>query len=238
MKNELHLSINTPCSEKFEAFTPTKNGGFCASCSKEVVDFTRMTDQEIVDYFDTSDESTCGRFRNTQLKSYWITQHQRNYIGLGIAGLSLVSLLASASVEAQEKKPPVMEVWSSQQKEDVKLLNFTKDGAIVEGVVVDQDGALPGVSVLIKETFKGTDTNIDGKFKFSKPLKSGTTLIFSYLGYETVKIKIGLWTKTPMRIVMKESDEITLGMVIMGEVQTERLFKSKKSHFKKKKKKG
>ena len=50
MKKQLKLSVKNPCSKKFEHFRPTQHGGFCSSCAKEVIDFTAMTDQEIVHY--------------------------------------------------------------------------------------------------------------------------------------------------------------------------------------------
>lgn len=52
-KKQLTLSIPTPCTEDWNAMTPDKNGKFCASCQKTVVDFSRMTDAEIFNYFDT-----------------------------------------------------------------------------------------------------------------------------------------------------------------------------------------
>ena len=47
---------------------------------------------------------------------------------------------------------------------------------------------IPGVNVLIKGTTKGSTTNFDGNYSIA--VASGETLIFSYIGYETVQIKI------------------------------------------------
>lgn len=55
----------------------------------------------------------------------------------------------------------------------------------VSGIVSDTNGALPGVSVIIKGTTKGTQTDFDGKYKIK--LKVGDELFFSYLGYKTLK---------------------------------------------------
>ena len=51
MQSSFKLSIQNPCAEKFEDFRPTPAGGFCQSCQKEVIDFTKMTDQELIDYY-------------------------------------------------------------------------------------------------------------------------------------------------------------------------------------------
>ena len=66
----LHLSIKKPCSENFGAFRPTDTGGFCSSCQKDVIDFTKMSEAEVLAYFENRQEKTCGRFHPSQLKSY------------------------------------------------------------------------------------------------------------------------------------------------------------------------
>jgi hypothetical protein len=64
----LILSVTQPCHEKWEEMTPADRGAFCQSCSKHVVDFTAMADEDILDYFKKREgQPVCGRFRNTQL---------------------------------------------------------------------------------------------------------------------------------------------------------------------------
>ncbi|GAB3636967.1 TonB-dependent receptor [Hymenobacter arcticus] len=61
----------------------------------------------------------------------------------------------------------------------------------VSGTVAGADGAgIPGVTVLVKGTSLGTSTNADGKYDLSVPT-SATTLIFSYVGYDTKQVAIG-----------------------------------------------
>jgi hypothetical protein len=48
--------------------TPVERGAYCRSCSKEVMDFTAMSDNELLHYFEKGQhQSSCGRFRNDQL---------------------------------------------------------------------------------------------------------------------------------------------------------------------------
>jgi hypothetical protein len=64
----LILAIAKPCDEKWEEMTPTTRGAFCANCRTTVIDFTRMTDEETLDYFQKKKgEPGCGRFRRRQL---------------------------------------------------------------------------------------------------------------------------------------------------------------------------
>lgn len=73
----------------------------------------------------------------------------------------------------------------------------------VTGTVVDQSGnGLPGVSIFVKGTNKGTTTDIDGKFGVSVP-DGNTVLRFTFLGFGAVEQKVDL--KKPMTVVMKET---------------------------------
>jgi hypothetical protein len=48
--------------------TPTEQGRFCNSCAKEVIDFSMMTDTEVLNYFTTlTHEKVCGRALPAQL---------------------------------------------------------------------------------------------------------------------------------------------------------------------------
>jgi hypothetical protein len=65
----LQLSIPEPCHENWHEMNPTQKGAFCAVCSKEVVDFSIMTDTEVQFYFlNNVGKKTCGRFKKEQLK--------------------------------------------------------------------------------------------------------------------------------------------------------------------------
>jgi len=55
----------------------------------------------------------------------------------------------------------------------------------VSGTVSDSSGTLPGVSILLKGTTSGTETDFDGKYTIKT--KVGDVLSFSYLGYKTTE---------------------------------------------------
>lgn len=59
----------------------------------------------------------------------------------------------------------------------------------VTGVVIDNEGeTLPGVSVVAKGSTHGTVTDIDGHFRIN--VSQGTTLVFSYVGFQPQEIRI------------------------------------------------
>ena len=59
----------------------------------------------------------------------------------------------------------------------------------VQGTVTDENGeTMIGVSVLVKGTTTGAITDLDGNFSLS--VSSGSTLVFSYIGYKTQEEKV------------------------------------------------
>ncbi len=214
MKNQLNLELKTPCSENFETFTKTNAGGFCNSCSKEVIDFTKMKPSEITAYFKkNSQKSTCGKFYTHQLQHSERRQTNnklRLFSGIGLACLSLFTL---GTLQAQEK----------EIKREVKEI---KNSILVKGVVSDNSETLPGVNIVLEGTNIGTATNFDGEFTFPVPLKKGDVLLFSYLGYKTQKIIIDD-KKMNSNITLKVDFEELEDVVLMGKVAVKKLYRSK-----------
>jgi hypothetical protein len=99
----MHLSIPKPCNADWSNFTSTTHGGFCEGCKKEVIDFTTWNDEEIKDFFKSSESATCGRFNVNQLKGYTFhnskIKKQNAWLPLSILGCSL--LLPPGRSEAQ-----------------------------------------------------------------------------------------------------------------------------------------
>lgn len=69
MPKAIQLSVAEPCHENWDNMTPDQKGRFCGSCQKQVVDFTHMSDRELVQFFKKpSTGSVCGRFMDDQLE--------------------------------------------------------------------------------------------------------------------------------------------------------------------------
>ncbi len=71
-------------------------------------------------------------------------------------------------------------------------LTATAQSRTITGTVTDvADGSpLPGVSILIKGTSKGTSTDQHGKYSLSIP-NDNAVLVFRFIGYMTQEIKVG-----------------------------------------------
>ena len=87
----------------------------------------------------------------------------------------------------------------------------------VTGTVSDSSGSLPGVSILIKGTQTGTETDFDGKYSIKS--KAGDVLIFRYLGYNTVERTVG--TSNTINVTLEEGGEV-LDEIVLTALGTEK----------------
>ncbi len=91
MKTPIIFHIPEPCHENWDAMTPQDKGRHCESCNKIVVDFSIMSDRQVLEYFKTTTGKTCGRFNNDQLQRPFIEPQQKpskwNYFLASILGL-------------------------------------------------------------------------------------------------------------------------------------------------------
>lgn len=62
------IQIKEPCHANWQEMTPTESGKYCGACEKVVVDFSKMSDAEIKNYFtEYASQKTCGRFLTSQV---------------------------------------------------------------------------------------------------------------------------------------------------------------------------
>jgi len=225
MENQLSLNIKEPCTENFNEFALTKKGGFCDSCQKEVIDFTKMNSQEITSYFQIEKtKDTCGVFKENQLKIYESNLSKRKNISfLGGLGLAILSLFPFNKALAQDIKN---QTKTSENKPSNFQSIINKKNIVVKGVVVETGVPLPGVTVLLEGTTIGTSTDFDGNFEFPEKLKNGDVLVFSYVGMNSKKVVI-----TDEKAALNVTLEVNLKMdscILMGKVAVKKIYKSKK----------
>ncbi|CAM2998058.1 TonB-dependent receptor [Flavobacterium frigoris] len=82
----------------------------------------------------------------------------------------------------------------------------------VSGVVTDNTKApLPGTSILVKGTTKGSSTDADGKYVISAAI--GDVLQFSFVGFESKSVKV---TGSTVNVSLAESGETLQDVVVLG----------------------
>lgn len=84
----------------------------------------------------------------------------------------------------------------------------------IQGTVKTPSGeALPGVSVLEKNTYKGTVTDLSGFFTIDVS-STDATLVFSFIGYKTTEVPVN--GKSSLQVVLEENVEGLEEVVVVG----------------------
>lgn len=84
----------------------------------------------------------------------------------------------------------------------------------ISGTVKDENGmGVPGVSVTIKGTSKGTNTDVDGNYKIDVP-SNESVLVFSFVGYSNQEVLVG--DQTVINVSLKADVRQLSEVVVVG----------------------
>jgi len=229
MKNTVTISVKEPCTKNFSTFSTTKKGGFCQSCEKEVIDFTKFSDKELVRYLSSTNKKTCGKFNVMQLKTYKPNslhhmKHAMIYKGIAMMSFSLLAL-CTMEVKGQKRasvERPI-EITMPEVMGDISYVEIEQTKYTVTGTIVDEaNEPLPGVNIVLKGTTVGTQTDFDGKFEFPQQLAENEILVLSFIGYETktYKVEASGPSNIDITIVFDSYDVELMGEVVIGGAYT------------------
>ena len=96
----------------------------------------------------------------------------------------------------------------------VNVCYYAQDAYTLTGVVNSKgdNSPLPGVTILIQNTNKGSETDFDGNFSIQ--VEKGQILEFSYLGYSTQKVTIS--NQKTLNISLVEDASVLDEIVVVG----------------------
>lgn len=152
----------------------------------------------------------------TEFNFVFATREIRNspLVSLESNGGSLYDLLVSIGSQSHLSFKQVD--GNIHVKKSDKISVTTKvyyEDLTVSGAVTDKNGEpIPGVTVSIPGTSIGTATDLDGKYSLSVPEES--TLIFSFIGYETQSVVLG--TQSIINVVLSEDISSLDEVVVVG----------------------
>jgi hypothetical protein len=239
MRNKLHLHIPTPCHEEWNDMKPVQEGRFCFSCQKSVVDFTNMSDAEIINYFKKpSTGSVCGRFQDHQLNRDILGPRKNLPWIKYFFQFALPAFLFSIKGEAQKGKPQiVIETFKDNQVLGKMAATIPEkefaDSVIVNGTVEDAKGStLPGATVIVKGTNKGVVSNANGSFSIA--IKRDTfpvVLITSYVGFQSEEriVKIDNAEFSNLSMAMKLQPQLSGEVIVVGGYVSTKYKRSKRN---------
>jgi len=169
----LQIKIPKPCHQSWNEMTPTSKGAFCSACSKEVVDFTNMSDAEVQSYFvNKSSDKVCGKFTNGQIARIRI-HISPNIFYSKIAGwkkfmaivlLAFGSMLFGCDVTQDEVVGKPINMEQKHQIEltgDTVVINANTTGTIL--------GTPPVIDTILESNCSWSESSIKGDISIEPP---------------------------------------------------------------------
>ena len=211
MANKIQLSIPQPCQEDWNKMILVQKGRFCSSCKKNVFDFTRSTDLQIIEMYNKNN-SICGRFLPSQLDRELFYPKKKKSVWFATVFLGMITFW-NTKVSAQEKSKTEQTVNPHEVLDEPAHNHENSDEEVtITGIVSDTSGPLPGVNVIVKGTTNGTQTGFDGLYNIKA--KKGDTLIFSFMGMKEIERTISI--SRIINLTMKDEERQLLGEVVVG----------------------
>lgn len=221
----IKIKIAEPCHENWDKMLEEEKGRFCLSCQKAVVDFSRMTNEDIINYFEqNAGKKVCGRIskhqHNTPISNYRkvITPWFNKYV----AGfLMAVGFYNPAKGQTTNAVPEQHMMKGEMVAMPVKQTNKK---LVVTGRVLayDTKKGLIGAVVSINGSDIKTKTDKNGSYSISVPERfqnSNLQLVVSHEGYSDAVISNLDQSKTSVSIITKLLKEIPQHM--MGDIMVE-----------------
>jgi len=210
MQPIVKVTIPEPCHQQWDDMTQAANGRFCASCSKTVVDFTSMTDQQVIDYLSTA-TNVCGRISALQFSSV-NNQIQTSAISPGsiwkrlILAVTMFAVMHNVKSQTNSPKPATEQTSVRITLGKIVVPAKVATPVIITGTVVDKHG-IPLAGIKIKAGNKEFVTAINGVFNLDLPAGTPSFTVegnFSWFK-QTIKIKKN---KATYKVVLKPNDMV------------------------------
>lgn len=203
-----HLAINNPCHQSWAGVSPTDNGRHCASCRKEVIDFSEMSTEQVLAFFSDGGQP-CGRFSKEQLERI-NRELQPQPLFFKWTRAASVAMLLAGLVNTVKAGPAQKKVKTEQtqrkQAGDVTATDTVTNFITVSGIVTDkQNQPLPGATVQCGNL--GTQTNPNGSYVLRVP-EQAAELIIKYIGFKSQVVNIHTDKKAEYNVVMEEYEMI------------------------------
>lgn len=163
MKKSITICIPEPCHEDWQKMTPTEKGKFCKVCTKEVVDFTAKTDEDLVKIL-SKGNATCGRFKKSQLNREMKLERKS---GLNLAPYAASLLLPLSLLSTSEINSRSIDV-SEKPYSSLGVGKFSSPNRALittSGVIKDENGVpTANVEITSNESQKTAVSDSEGNY--------------------------------------------------------------------------
>ncbi|KUF38686.1 hypothetical protein AS361_05485 [Myroides marinus] len=217
------IEIPEPCHEDWNLMTPQDKGRHCAVCDKVVVDFSKASKQDIINHI-KKEGKICGRIPRQYIGLNLEEEKIRKSFGLNGMVATMVNLLALTTIStAVAQETTKVESVCQDTKTSTPLATLVQSTTknentrVIKGKTYEGGLELPGVTIMIKGTDIGTQSNLAGEYELVVPEKYNTkrlTIVASFVGMNDVKVQVGK-TKDNVDFHLENDNEIFMGEAVV-----------------------
>ena len=199
MSKKIEFKIPTQCHENWDKMQPVDQGKFCLSCTKTVVDFSQMTNQEILLHISKSRGDVCGRFSQNQLNHKINLPGERKatwkYAWNMLLAVFLSGSAANSQIRPMQGKVKIVNK-PLEVKPDIQIMGFvtmTAPHKFFKARIIDADDNKPVSFASITVNQGGRQFAADASGNFSvmiKPNQPDQYIEISATGYESKLITL------------------------------------------------
>jgi len=220
----MKVTIQQPCDKiNWTKMSNIQKGKFCTICSKNVIDFSAMKDEEIIYYLNNSEESICARLNQNQMNRILsINRPLQIKHWTKIAALFAITTLPVATYANNNNSISIVQELNFNKHLNIPNSSIEKLDSIpkiIKGKVVEK-GWEKGVqtSVLVKGTSIKVDTDSLGNFELQIPsnyIQEEIVLIIESAGLEDDTEYILQISDLPKENIVIEKNPMMIGKVII-----------------------
>lgn len=190
MSKSVNINVPKPCHENWHNMTSKEQGRFCGSCQKVVVDFTVMSDKELLDHISkAAGQSVCGRFANDQLnRKIDAPANKRRFSLAYVWNLLLASVLFFESCNDATtttgvvlcEKPVVKPGEAEEPAVGKSAVNVDPVPILIpeiKGKILEEGSGLPVAGAVVRIVGSKQKAVTDSKGRFSLTSDNNNTVI-------------------------------------------------------------
>lgn len=240
MKKGYAVYIPEPCHEDWQQMTPAAQGRFCQSCAKHVVDFSAMTDEQILNRISKAAGGVCGRFANDQLQRPLLPAKQETKNMWWMAAmLPLVMFFEKAGAQkktTQKSKPAYIKhnyVWQTLGLVAPRIIPqpMTAQAIIktigeIKGRVINEKGeGVPFASVFVDNQQTSAIADASGFFTIKYHNNAGNITLKGFaVGFGKGDLTVTSEHIENIELILKEETKTLPEVVVSSGYETSLLY--------------
>lgn len=194
------LTIPNPCEQKWDLMAPSNKGKYCSHCQKTVIDFSRLSDNEIINIVAQTPGKICGRLTQQQINYHFSNDQKlrrlllhKIFAGIAIFGISNES--SAFSITTTYENASIIQEKITLNPRDKSTITTDTLKNVIEGTVFDAQTkeTVPFSNLIIEGTTIGSQADANGKFVVIIPdslVGEKITLVVNSVTYDNFQFQI------------------------------------------------